>query len=66
MRRKLIVTVATTAALLLVPAAAFGATPDANFGSHVTQAAQTHGFSGTHNPGVHHQGAANWTPGVHQ
>lgn len=64
MRKKLIVTVATAAALLLVPAAAFGATADENFGSHVAQPAQTHGFSGTHNPGVH-QGAANWMPGTH-
>jgi hypothetical protein len=26
------------------------------FGQHVSQMARTHGFDGTHNPGVHHQG----------
>lgn len=29
------------------------------FGQHVSACAQTMGFSGTHNPGMHH-GAAGW------
>lgn len=65
MRKKLIVTVATAAALMLVPTAASAAGPDTNFGSHVSQHAQTHGFSGSHNPGVLHQGASGWIPGGH-
>ncbi len=65
MTRKLIATIAAAAALLLVPAAAFAAAPDTTFGSHVSEAAQTHGFSGTHNPGVHHQGASGWMPDGH-
>ncbi|NNF54006.1 MAG: hypothetical protein HKN03_06125 [Acidimicrobiales bacterium] len=62
MKRKLIATVAVSAALMLVPAAASAAGPEANFGSHVSQHAQTHGFSGTHNPGVH-QGVSGWMSG---
>jgi hypothetical protein len=50
----------TGAVLALAPAA--GATTDtapANFGQHVRQCAQTMGFSGQHNPGMH-DGAAGW------
>ncbi|GAA3857444.1 hypothetical protein GCM10022380_88490 [Amycolatopsis tucumanensis] len=36
------------------------AAPEANqFGQHVRQCAQQHGFTGDHNPGMHH-GAAGW------
>ncbi|MDF1596789.1 MAG: hypothetical protein P1T08_11985 [Acidimicrobiia bacterium] len=64
MKKNLIVTAATVAALMLAPVAA-SASPDGNFGSHVSQHAQDHGFSGTHNPGVHHQGASGWMAGDH-
>jgi ABC-type phosphate transport system permease subunit len=50
----------TGAVLALAPAA--GATTDTapvNFGQHVRQCAQTMGFSGAHNPGMH-DGAAGW------
>lgn len=64
MTRKLIAAVAAAGALMLVPAAASASTPgpDANFGSHVSQHAQTHGFNGSHNPGMH-QGASGWMHG---
>ena len=48
------------AALTLAPAA--GATTQSaptNFGQHVRTCAQTVGFSGEHNPGMHH-GASGW------
>lgn len=62
---KLILTAVALAALMVVPGVASAAQPDSNFGSHVSQHAQTHGFSGTHNPGVLHRGASNWMPGGH-
>lgn len=40
------------------PAAA--AEPPVPFGEHVVHCAQQMGFSGDHNPGVHHQGFSNW------
>ena len=64
MRWKLIAAVAAATALMLVPATASADAPDKNFGSHVSQHAQTHGFDGTHNPGMH-RGASGWMPGVH-
>ena len=42
--------------LLLLPA---GPVLADTFGQHVRDCAQTMGFSGTHNPGMHH-GAAGW------
>lgn len=58
-RIRLIATTAIAAGLL-----AFTTGPalsaDPNFGSHVRVCAQTMGFSGTHNPGVMHYGAAGW------
>jgi len=64
MKRELIAA-AMTVTLLAAPAAA-SASPspaDANFGTHISQCARQHGFSGTHNPGVHHLGASGWIPG---
>jgi hypothetical protein len=52
----------TGAALILTPATAGAATTDTtptNFGQHVRTCAQEMGFSGDHNPGMHH-GAAGW------
>lgn len=58
-RRALITAAATLAVVLLAPSTAEAA-PDSNsFGQHVRTCAQTMGFSGTHNPGMHH-GAAGW------
>lgn len=37
------------------------ATADSDFGQHVRVCAQTMGFDGTHNPGMH-RGHAGWTP----
>ncbi len=57
--RNRLLTVALVAGALALPAApALAATPT-NFGSHVSTCVQTMGFSGTHNPGMHH-GAAGW------
>lgn len=53
---------AALAAVALVPATARADAPadsGAQFGQHVRQCAQTMGFSGTHNPGMH-QGRAGW------
>jgi hypothetical protein len=50
------------AVLAFAPAGAGAAAvgqPAANFGQHVRTCAQTMGFSGEHNPGMHH-GAAGW------
>lgn len=48
-----------------VVAAAVTVTPSPaaaeDFGQHVRNCAQTHGFDGTTNPGTH-QGAAGWDP----
>jgi hypothetical protein len=47
---------AVTTVGLAVPASA---ADDDNFGQHVRTCVQTIGFSGSHNPGMHH-GAAGW------
>ena len=44
---------------LALPGAAALAGPSNNFGSHVRDCAQTMGFSGSHNPGMH-RGASGW------
>ena len=54
--------VAATAALALAsPAVATAAGSGADFGQHVRGCAQSMGFDGTHNPGMHH-GYAGWNP----
>lgn len=58
-RRALVTTAVTVAAMLLVPSPADAATDSNSFGQHVRTCAQTTGFSGTHNPGMH-QGASGW------
>ena len=55
--RSAVVVIAT--ATLLAPASAALAAPGSAFGPHVVHCAQTIGFSGTHNPGMH-QGGAGW------
>ncbi len=54
--------VLAAAVFTLAPTGAGAATTDTaatNFGQHVSTCAQTMGFSGEHNPGMHH-GAAGW------
>ena len=54
--------IAALAAVALAPATAMANAPSdsgSGFGRHVRQCAQTMGFSGTHNPGMH-QGYADW------
>ena len=53
------VVAATTALALASPAVATAAGSD--FGQHVRDCAQSMGFDGTHNPGMHH-GFAGWDP----
>jgi len=48
-----------TATTLLTSASAALAAPGPDYGHHIVDCAQTVGFSGTHNPGMHH-GAAGW------
>ena len=45
--------------MLTVPASSALAGTPSNFGSHVRECAQSMGFSGSHNPGMH-RGAAGW------
>ena len=46
---------------LLVAAPAEAASSNADFGQHVRTCAQTMGFDGTHNPGMH-EGKSGWDP----
>jgi hypothetical protein len=59
--RRIATTVTFTAALVLAaPAAALANEPTgAQYGQHVRQCAQIMGFTGEHNPGMHH-GFAGW------
>ena len=62
MFRKLVAAGAVTAVLVLTPAiASAGTGTGREFGQHVVTCAQTMGFDGTHNPGMH-QGFAGWDP----
>ena len=57
---KLVAAGTITAALVLTPAiASAGTSTGQEFGQHVRTCAQTMGFNGTHNPGMH-QGFAGW------
>ena len=59
---RLIAAGTVTAALVLIPAAASAATGTGQeFGQHVVTCAQTMGFDGMHNPGMH-QGFSGWDP----
>jgi hypothetical protein len=46
---------------LLVAAPAHAADSPADYGQHVTVCAQTMGFDGMHNPGMH-EGRSGWDP----
>ena len=59
---RLAVATAVAIGVALGPAAAARAdspAPGPAYGQHVAQCAKTMGFSGTHNPGMHH-GKAGW------
>ena len=58
-RRLPVTTALGVATLVLVPATAEAATGSSASGQHVRSCAQSMGFSGMHNPGMH-QGAAGW------
>jgi hypothetical protein len=60
-RRVVVVAAAVGAAVVAVPAAGWADTDPtgADFGEHVVQCAQTTGFEGEHNPGMH-DGYAGW------
>jgi len=59
-RNAAILATAITAFILTTPGASSAADPAANdYGQHVRHCAQTMGFSGEHNPGMH-QGNAGW------
>ena len=60
--RRFAVAGAVTAAVVLTPAmASAGTGTGRDFGQHVAACAQTMGFDGMHNPGMH-QGFAGWDP----
>lgn len=62
-RRVIQSTVAVTAAIAALsiagPASAQHGSEAGGFGHHVAECAQTMGFDGTHNPGMH-RGASGW------
>ena len=59
-RATAVLALAGAGALAAVPAQAANA--NADFGQHVSNCAQTMGFDGTHNPGMH-RGKSGWEPG---
>jgi hypothetical protein len=60
--RILLATALAAGTAVLSAGGASAAAPDQGpaFGQHVSQCAKTMGFSGTHNPGVMHQGKSGW------
>jgi hypothetical protein len=57
--RNRLLTIIVVAGALCFPAAPALASTPATFGTHVRDCAQTEGFTGFHNPGMH-RGAAGW------
>ena len=67
--RRVFTAVAVLALALVVSAPAFAATGAGGAGRaygqhHAAMAQEMGGFSGTMNPGVHHQGFSNWDPSM--
>ena len=67
MRRTLATLVAALALALVVAAPAFAGNGSGGAGRdyglhHAAMAQEMGGFTGTMNPGVHHQGFSNWDP----
>ena len=56
---KKLAAISISSATLLVPLATSAQASGGAFGQHVRHCAQTMGFSGTHNPGMH-RGFAGW------
>jgi hypothetical protein len=63
---KILIAAAAGALLALpwIPVQATGAADASDYGNHVRNCAQTMGFDGEHNPGMHH-GFSGWNPGHH-
>ena len=57
--KRLLVAVVVTIGIVAGPATVAGAATGRDFGAHVAECAQTMGFSGDHNPGMHH-GFTGW------
>ena len=57
--KRLVVGAVLVAAISVGAAATAGASTGRDYGHHVATCAQTMGFSGVHNPGMHH-GFAGW------
>ena len=62
-RRGVVVAAAVLVGAMVLPgvASADPGTSGGDFGHHVVMCAQTMGFNGQHNPGMHH-GFAGWDP----
>ncbi|WP_232547443.1 hypothetical protein [Propioniciclava soli] len=58
---RVLVSVVSAGALLLVATPAHAANANADYGQHVRHCTQHMGFSGDHNPGMH-QGKSGWDP----
>lgn len=62
-RRRAVVAVAgATLAALAMSAPAHAAAAGQDFSEHVRACQRDMGFTGTHNPGVMHQGLSGWDP----
>ena len=58
---KIVAVLGLAAPAVLLGGPAQAASPNADYGQHVRTCAQTMGFDGTHNPGMH-QGKSGWDP----
>ena len=58
---RVLVSVLSAGAMLLVANPAYAASANADYGQHVRHCTQHMGFSGEHNPGMH-QGKSGWDP----
>lgn len=58
---KAVVVASLAASGVLLAGPAQAASEDADYGQHVRTCAQTMGFDGTHNPGMH-EGKSGWEP----
>ena len=58
---RVLVSVVSAGALLVVATPAHAANANADYGQHVRHCTQHMGFSGDHNPGMH-QGKSGWDP----
>ena len=61
---RVLVSVVSAGALLVVATPAHAANANADYGQHVRHCTQHMGFSGDHNPGMH-QGKSGWDDPMH-